>query len=108
MASSARFATPPLSFSANREPVTPEGSGFRNRGTTQTPGADASPTSSTISNFSTRVLEPSRSLYRSIPSAPPSALGTPARKVTIRADPAILTCFDPSDKELYDLWVPKS
>ncbi|KAI0750700.1 hypothetical protein C8Q80DRAFT_525175 [Daedaleopsis nitida] len=103
---SSRFATPPL-VSKAREPVTPD-SGARNRETSQTPGGDASPTSSTISNLS-RHLEPSRStLYRSITSTPSSALGTPARKVTIRADPAILTCFDPADRELYDLWAPKS
>ncbi|RPD67183.1 hypothetical protein L226DRAFT_608419 [Lentinus tigrinus ALCF2SS1-7] len=108
MASSTRFATPPPS-SQVREPVTPD-SGLRNRATPQqTPaGGDASPTSSTISNLSARILEPSRSLYRPITSAPPSALGTPARKIIIRADPAILTCFDPADKELYDLWAPRS
>ncbi|KAH9899888.1 hypothetical protein C8Q73DRAFT_787733 [Cubamyces lactineus] len=109
MASSTRFTTPPVS-SPLREPVTPD-SGLRNRGTTPTRGengqaGDASPTSSTISNLS-RILEPSRSLYRPIPSAPPSAFGTPARKVTIRADPALVTCFDPADRELYDLWAPK-
>ncbi|KAI0335448.1 hypothetical protein GY45DRAFT_799162 [Cubamyces sp. BRFM 1775] len=108
MASSTRFTTPPVS-SPFREPVTPD-SGLRNR---STPGrgengqaGDASPTSSTISNLS-RILEPSRSLYRPIPSAPPSAFGTPARKVTVRADPALVTCFDPADRELYDLWAPK-
>ena len=26
----------------------------------------------------------------------------------IRSDPSLLTCFDPADKELYDLWVPKT
>ncbi|RDX55596.1 hypothetical protein OH76DRAFT_1552019 [Lentinus brumalis] len=102
MASSTRFATPPLS-SQVREPVTPD-AGLRNRATPQT--GDASPTS-TISNLSARILEPSRSLYRPITSAPPSALGTPARKVIIRADPAIVTCFDPADRELYDLWAPR-
>ena len=29
------------------------------------------------------------------------------RGIKIRADPALVTCFDPSDKELYDLWAPK-
>ncbi|KAK7470574.1 hypothetical protein VKT23_001998 [Stygiomarasmius scandens] len=33
--------------------------------------------------------------------------GTPSRKPIVRSDPSILTCFDPSDKELYDLWAPK-
>ncbi|KAI0375619.1 hypothetical protein BV20DRAFT_933053 [Pilatotrama ljubarskyi] len=109
MASSTRFTTPPAS-SPPREPVTPD-TGLRNRGTPRNgsehgQGGDASPTSSTISNLS-RILEPSRSLYRPIPSAPPSAFGTPSRKVIIRADPALVTCFDPADKELYDLWAPR-
>ena len=30
------------------------------------------------------------------------------RKITIRSDPALLTCFDAADKQLYDLWVPKT
>ncbi|KAH7914179.1 hypothetical protein BJ138DRAFT_447815 [Hygrophoropsis aurantiaca] len=30
-----------------------------------------------------------------------------ARKINIRSDPALVTSFDPTDKELYDLWVPK-
>ncbi|CAE6491663.1 unnamed protein product [Rhizoctonia solani] len=29
------------------------------------------------------------------------------QKIVIRSDPALLTCFDPKDKELYDLWAPK-
>ncbi|KAI0349417.1 hypothetical protein OH77DRAFT_1594236 [Trametes cingulata] len=107
MASATRFTTPPVS-SPPREPVTPD-TGLRNRGTPRSErgqGGDASPTSSTISNLS-RILEPSRSLYRPIPSAPPSTFGTPSRKVVIRADPALVTCFDPADRELYDLWAPK-
>ncbi|KAI0677602.1 hypothetical protein C8Q78DRAFT_987908 [Trametes maxima] len=103
MASSTRFTTPPVT-SPLREPVTPD-TGLRNRGTPRNEGGDASPTSSTISNLS-RIIEPSRSLFRTIPSTPASAYGTPARKVTIRADPSIVTCFDPADKELYELWAP--
>ncbi|KAH9853491.1 hypothetical protein C2E23DRAFT_728155 [Lenzites betulinus] len=111
MSSASRFSTSPFS-PQGREPVTPD-TGLRARtphqGNSELPqGGDASPTSSTISNLS-RILEPSRSLYRPIPSAPSSAFGTPAsaRKVVIRADPALVTCFDPADKELYDLWAPK-
>ena len=39
----------------------------------------------------------------------PSALDTPAnvKRVALKADPALLTCFDPADKELYDLWAPQ-
>ncbi|KDQ20673.1 hypothetical protein BOTBODRAFT_61773 [Botryobasidium botryosum FD-172 SS1] len=35
--------------------------------------------------------------------------GTPAsaRLIVIRSDPTLQTCFDPADKELYDLWAPK-
>ena len=38
-----------------------------------------------------------------------SALDTPAnvRRAALKADPALLTCFDPADKELYDLWAPQ-
>ena len=31
----------------------------------------------------------------------------PPRQLVIRSDPALVTCFDPADKELYDLWAPK-
>ncbi|KDR83683.1 hypothetical protein GALMADRAFT_662906 [Galerina marginata CBS 339.88] len=34
-------------------------------------------------------------------------LDTPRRRVLLRSDPSISTCFDPADKELYDLWAPK-
>jgi len=39
----------------------------------------------------------------------PSALDMPAnvRRVTLKMDPGLLTCFDPADKELYDLWAPQ-
>ncbi|KAL5488210.1 hypothetical protein ACEPAI_6318 [Sanghuangporus weigelae] len=32
----------------------------------------------------------------------------PKRRLIIRADPTLVSCFDPSDKKLYDLWAPKS
>ncbi|TFK55934.1 hypothetical protein OE88DRAFT_1731571 [Heliocybe sulcata] len=28
-------------------------------------------------------------------------------RIGIRSDPTLVTCFDPADKELYDLWAPK-
>ncbi|KAI0832398.1 hypothetical protein BC628DRAFT_1309269 [Trametes gibbosa] len=109
---SSPFGTPPYSPPGQREPVTPN-TGLRarttpNQGSNEVflQGGDASPTSSTISNLS-RILEPSRSLYRPIPVAPASTFATPARKVVIRSDPSLVTCFDPADKELYDLWAPK-
>ncbi|KAF8238734.1 hypothetical protein L208DRAFT_204889 [Tricholoma matsutake] len=30
-----------------------------------------------------------------------------SRQLVVRSDPSLLTCFDPSDKELYDLWAPQ-
>ena len=57
-----------------------------------------------MSNGSARILESSRALYRPIAT---SAQATPARKAIVRADASLFTCFDPTDKELYDLWVPK-
>ena len=30
-----------------------------------------------------------------------------SRPIVIRSDPTMTTCFDPADKELYDLWAPK-
>ncbi|CAE6415389.1 unnamed protein product [Rhizoctonia solani] len=45
------------------------------------------------------------------PSEPPNPMPvvpvTGKQKIIIRSDPALLTCFDPKDKELYDLWAPK-
>jgi len=37
-----------------------------------------------------------------------SNLGAHTHKVAIRVDHSIATCFDPADKELYDLWAPKT
>ncbi|KAH7336909.1 hypothetical protein B0J17DRAFT_629540 [Rhizoctonia solani] len=42
------------------------------------------------------------------PNPMPVAPVTGKQKITIRSDPALLTCFDPKDKELYDLWAPKA
>ncbi|KAG1781538.1 hypothetical protein EV702DRAFT_924647, partial [Suillus placidus] len=63
-----------------------------------------SPTSTTISESECsfyRMDEPLRPTLRSLPIN----LNTP-RKITIRSDIALVTCFDPADKELYTLWVP--
>ncbi|KAF8505771.1 hypothetical protein F5888DRAFT_1798740 [Russula emetica] len=35
-----------------------------------------------------------------------SSVAPHARKIVIRVDHSIATCFDPADKELYDLWAP--
>ncbi|KIM90863.1 hypothetical protein PILCRDRAFT_811353 [Piloderma croceum F 1598] len=68
--------------------------------------SDGSPTSTTFSGDSSRLNDSSRSTFQRLMSTPLS-LGTPGRKVAIRSDPSLVTCFDPADKELYDLWVPK-
>ena len=72
---------------------------------THQPG-DASPTSTTLSNQSRSVFS-RPSIPLSLSSALAPTFDLPRGKVTIRADPAIVTCFDPADKELYDLWAPK-
>ncbi|KAF9780112.1 hypothetical protein BJ322DRAFT_311960 [Thelephora terrestris] len=84
-------------------PGTPEQS-FRSRvGTFTTPdktNTDVNPGSAT----SPRII-PGGLSYGSITST----LDTPTsvKRVTLRADPALLTCFDPADRELYDLWAPQ-
>ncbi|TFL00479.1 hypothetical protein BDV98DRAFT_549683 [Pterulicium gracile] len=71
---------------------------------------DASPTSTisagtpAVEFNSSRVGNPNLSLYRNFPTsmaAPPSAV------TTIKIDHSVVTSFDPSDKELYDLWAPR-
>lgn len=61
--------------------------------------ADVNPGSAT----SQRILTGGRS-YGSMAST----LATPGnvKKVIVKVDPALLTCFDPADKELYELWAP--
>ncbi|KAF8914696.1 hypothetical protein CPB85DRAFT_1433686 [Mucidula mucida] len=86
-------SNPPTPSAGQSEPVTP-GSAFRSRNS-----AAADLSSSSAFSDSRLAREASRSSF--------SALNTPNRK-TIRSDPALLTCFDPSDRELYDLWAPKS
>ncbi|KAG1752733.1 uncharacterized protein EDB91DRAFT_533030 [Suillus paluster] len=64
--------------------------------------AVTSPTSTTISESGGsfhRVDESPRPTLRSLPIS----LNT-SRKITIRSDLALGTCFDPADKELYTLW----
>lgn len=68
---------------------------------------ETSPTT-TIATSSSNVFEPSlHSALQSRPSVNSIGFTLPTRKVVIRADPALVTCFDPADKELYDLWAPK-
>lgn len=78
----------------------------------QAPAPSGSPTS-TLSgdSASSARLNDSRSNFQRMMSTGTVGaavnLGTPGRKVVIRSDPSLVSCFDPADKELYDLWVPK-
>ncbi|TEB35701.1 hypothetical protein FA13DRAFT_1788313 [Coprinellus micaceus] len=73
---------------------------------TASPNVNDSPTS-TLSQSTSRInnirLDASTP-YRSVFSSGTAAYG---RQTVVRADPALLTCFDPADKELYDLWAPR-
>ncbi|KAF9464495.1 hypothetical protein BDZ94DRAFT_1308005 [Collybia nuda] len=51
-----------------------------------------------------RLNEAPRSTFRTVFAASTNISG---RKLAVRSDPSLLTCFDPLDKELYDLWAPK-
>ncbi|KAI0284220.1 hypothetical protein BGY98DRAFT_948576 [Russula aff. rugulosa BPL654] len=57
-------------------------------------------------------VSPTLSSFSSASSAPifggrdGSSVAPHARKMVIRVDHSIATCFDPADKELYDLWAP--
>ncbi|KAK0190832.1 hypothetical protein F5146DRAFT_570382 [Armillaria mellea] len=97
---SPRLSTsPPPPFSHN--PATPESTLHARNVSSQnepqnTPSFSTAFSDSGISSRLTR--EASRSSF---------PMGTPTRRVLVRSDPALLTCFDPADKELYDLWAPK-
>ncbi|KAH9999877.1 hypothetical protein BJV77DRAFT_1064041 [Russula vinacea] len=61
--------------------------------------ANVSPTLSSFSSSSNALVSAGRD---------ESSLVTHTRKIVIRVDHSIATCFDPADKELYDLWAPKA
>lgn len=61
---------------------------------------EAANVSPTLSSFSSGSIAPVFG-GRDDSSAAPHA-----RKMVIRVDHSIATCFDPADKELYDLWAP--
>ena len=63
---------------------------------------DAVNVSPTLSSFS------SASNMSALAGRDGSGLATHTHKVSIRVDHSIATCFDPADKELYDLWAPKT
>ncbi|KAI0068734.1 hypothetical protein BV25DRAFT_30487 [Artomyces pyxidatus] len=69
---------------------------------TQPAGPTATPT---MTNFS--VSTPTRLTDRASRMSLGLA-GMPGQRLIIRADPAMTSCFDPADKELYDLWARNS
>ncbi|KAF8484766.1 hypothetical protein DFH94DRAFT_715967 [Russula ochroleuca] len=85
----------------------PSPSQLRNRGAAEPPSSifvaggfrEAANVSPTLSSFS--------SGSNALVSAE-SSLAPHTRKIVIRVDHSIATCFDPADKELYDLWAPKA
>ncbi|KAI0699459.1 hypothetical protein BC835DRAFT_1412643 [Cytidiella melzeri] len=118
MASSTRL-TSPFTSPGRDVPTDPDASLRNRRPSTPQPGSprpaeNASPpssaTASTSGNIS-RALDSRPSLRLSaLQSAQNMQLmniGTPVRKLVVRSDPSIVTCFDPADKELYELWAPK-
>ncbi|KXN89647.1 hypothetical protein AN958_05514, partial [Leucoagaricus sp. SymC.cos] len=73
------------------------------------PTSTFSPSSSATTGTPNNHPDTSQTSYRSLfaaASAASTSVG-PQRQLYVRADPALLTCFDPVDKELYDLWAPK-
>ncbi|GBE79723.1 hypothetical protein BKA93DRAFT_758452 [Sparassis latifolia] len=94
------MSSPVPSSSGHTEPhiaqSPPPDINLRSRLPESVPG-DVSPTSSTFTNMSRTPGGPILSAH----------LAGPTRKITIRADPSLVTCFDPSDKQVYDLWAPK-
>ncbi|TCD69663.1 hypothetical protein EIP91_006680 [Steccherinum ochraceum] len=119
--SRAQYASPPLSPPRRTQgvnyPTTPD-SNFRNRrqanGQEGTPGSPSSDTASSTntqngpgplfrtSTSATLLMEPSFSSGQLGFSTANST-----RKVIIRSDQTLATCFDPADQELYRLWAPR-
>ncbi|CAA7259819.1 unnamed protein product [Cyclocybe aegerita] len=102
-------ATPPRLTS----PISPG----RTHGTPGTPNTGPRRDLNNVSIFPRTVEEtsPSSTLSGSVSGGPlrldtrlsmRNIPGVPTRALVVRADPSMLTCFDPADKELYDLWAP--
>ncbi|GLB33877.1 hypothetical protein LshimejAT787_0107610 [Lyophyllum shimeji] len=99
-------SSPVTGFSSEQpsSPITPSPS-MRTRHAGRSPDESSSTTmsGSTPPNAS-RMNDITRSTFRSIFT---SSTNTPRGHIVARADPSLLTCFDPQDKELYDLWAPR-
>ncbi|KZT20358.1 hypothetical protein NEOLEDRAFT_1140809 [Neolentinus lepideus HHB14362 ss-1] len=90
--------------------------GYLQMGTeSNTPSTTVSP-SSTIASLPLSTTDPgtprsfsealaNRSQYR--PTGQYATENGSRMRIVIRTDPTSATCFDPADKELYDLWAPK-
>ncbi|KAF9534269.1 hypothetical protein CPB83DRAFT_902222 [Crepidotus variabilis] len=66
---------------------------------------DSSPTNSTLSDSATNIT--ALRLGGDSQAALRNLTGVASQHIAIRSDPSMLTCFDPADKELYELWAPK-
>ncbi|KAJ7591040.1 hypothetical protein C8J56DRAFT_550949 [Mycena floridula] len=69
--------------------------------TSPSPTSTFSESSSPANNIVRLRNEASRSSLRSLIPSPSG------RKIIIRSDPAMLTCFEKDDEQLYDLWAPR-
>ncbi|THV08488.1 hypothetical protein K435DRAFT_959049 [Dendrothele bispora CBS 962.96] len=94
------FSDSPISTLRERNVTTGRESLGHSSPTSTLSGSPPAPGSTSIARLA---REASRTSLRGVLTP----AGTPSRKPVVRADPSILTCFDPSDKELYDLWAPK-
>ncbi|KZT12471.1 uncharacterized protein LAESUDRAFT_718729 [Laetiporus sulphureus 93-53] len=111
-----RLTTPPSSPPAGQRsrshlPSTPEREGNNSLGKPSTPrhgeATNASNATLTSSTVTLSASLASSTLLTSSSFDTFSSFAALHRKVVIRADPSVNTCFDPADKELYDLWSPK-
>ncbi|KAF8621681.1 hypothetical protein AX15_007694 [Amanita polypyramis BW_CC] len=94
----------PSAHLASTTPTTPTaGRGARYTGQGD-PGANVSPTSTYSESTENAFRLNDRSTLQSIFATP---FTPPVRKALLRSDPSLSTCFDPTDTELYNLWVPR-
>lgn len=89
------------------DPTTPLQSSLRARNAGSATAGDSGSNASPTSTYSESTEHPLRLYNGSRTSGFATPFVTPARRPLLRTDPTLLTCFDPADKELYDLWAPK-
>ncbi|KAF8076466.1 hypothetical protein FPV67DRAFT_1664728 [Lyophyllum atratum] len=78
---------------------------MRTRNVNHSPDQSSTTMSGSTPPNASRMNDIPRSTFRNIFT---SSTKTPKGHIVARSDPSLLTCFDPQDKELYDLWVPKN